>query len=91
MLNNDWIPIDVLPPMKFIKGLKAPASNMSENVLCYTSFNEMHIGFYAFNRKKWHLDIEDSPLPQGKVTHWMHLPPPPKNKRTKIKADGTRF
>lgn len=84
--QNTWLSVkEVMPPKKFVKGLKLPASSMSDYVLCYTSLNEMSVGFYSFTQKKWHLEVYEIFDYKGKVTHWMHLPDSPNKMKTNPK------
>jgi hypothetical protein len=75
-MNDNWIPSDTLPPMKFVQGVQA--SNMSEYVLCLTDWGHMTVGYYRFNGKNWITECGQADELEEIVTHWRHLPPPPK-------------
>lgn len=76
----DWIPVEVLPPMRCIKheGITIPRSSMSEIVLVYTNYKQTYVGFYSFNGNRW--EFNEHPGEDEIVTHWMHLPDPPQSK-----------
>ena len=80
MIKENWIPVDVLPPMRCTKhnGKTFPVSNMSDYVLVCTNYKMMYVGYYRFNGENWVFD--DNPAEDEIVTHWMHLPSPPEAK-----------
>lgn len=60
-MNNQWIPVEVLPPMRCVKheGVTFPKSNLSEWVLTFNEANEMSVGYYRFHGKTLNRKIND--------------------------------